>query len=99
MLTEETDSIAEDSEDEEEHEEVFTLGRMNTRSQTRVSRYFTAEEIEQDEETIRITEESAAEPYDEEDDDVEPEYDLSSDDDDFDQALHGDLDAADENME
>ena len=107
MLTEETDSIAKDIKDKEEHKEVFTLGRMNTQSQTRVSRYFTAEEIEQDEETIRIAEESAAEPCvyidgtddDDEDDDIEPEYDPSSDDDDFDQVLHGDLDAADENME
>jgi hypothetical protein len=80
---------------------------MNTRSQTQVSRYFTAEELEQDEETIRIAEGRAAELWvhingtddDDEDDDVEPKYDPSSDDDDFDQALHGDLDAADENIE
>ena len=103
--TEETDHVEEDNEDEEEPEEVFTLGRMNTRSQTRVSRYFTAEEIEQEEETIRVAEERATglwvhiDSTDDDDDDVEPEYDPSSDDDDFDQALHGDQDVADENME
>jgi hypothetical protein len=32
--TEETDPIAEDTMDEEEHKEVFTLKRMNTQSQT-----------------------------------------------------------------
>jgi hypothetical protein len=31
------DATIEDSSNEEEHEEVFTLGRINTRSQTRVS--------------------------------------------------------------
>ncbi len=94
-IIEETDPIAEDTEDEEEYEEIFIFGRMNTRSQTRVSRYFTTKEIEQDEETIRIAEERAAEPRvyidgtddndnDDEDNNVEPEYDPSSDDDDFD---------------
>jgi hypothetical protein len=67
---------------------------MNTRSQTRVSWYFTAEEAKQEteQETIGITDD------DNDEDDVEPEYDSSSDDGNFDQALHGDLDAADENM-
>lgn len=32
--------------DDDEHEEVFTLGRMSTRSQTRVNQYFTNTEIE-----------------------------------------------------
>jgi hypothetical protein len=73
-----------------------------------IGRYFTAEEIAQDEETIKIAEERAVEPRvyidgidddgEEEEDDIEPEYD-PSDDGDFDQALHGDLDIADENME
>jgi hypothetical protein len=35
--TGERDLVEESTEDEEEYEEVFTLGRMNTRSQTRVS--------------------------------------------------------------
>lgn len=47
--TGEKDPVEESTEDEEEHEEVFTLGRMNTRSQTRVSRYFTAAEVEANE--------------------------------------------------
>jgi hypothetical protein len=96
-ITEEIDPIIEDTDDEEEHEEVFTLGRMNTWSQTRVSWYFTTEEVEQ--ETIRIAEEIAIDIDDDNDeDDAEPEYDPSSDDDNFDQALHSDLDATDENM-
>jgi len=34
--------------DDEEHEEVFALGRMGTRSQTRVNQYFTNMEIEEE---------------------------------------------------
>ena len=68
---------------------------MNTRLQTRVSRYFIAEEIEQDKETARIVEEAV--DIDGEDN-VEPKYDHSLDDDDFGQALHGDLNGADENI-
>jgi hypothetical protein len=41
------DDPAESLDDEEEHEEVFTLKRMGTRSQTRVNRYYTAEEAEE----------------------------------------------------
>ena len=40
------DLVEESSDDKGEHEEIFTLGRMNTRSQTRVSRYFTHAEVE-----------------------------------------------------
>jgi hypothetical protein len=40
----EEDSI-EESLDDEEHEEVFTLGRMGTRSQTRINRYYTIDEV------------------------------------------------------
>ena len=39
-------------EDEDGHEEVLTLGRMHTRSQARVNRYYTAaenDEVEDDE--------------------------------------------------
>jgi hypothetical protein len=70
-----------ETKDDEEHEEVFTLGRMNTRSQTRVSWYFASEEIEHDKDTVQIKEEA-----------------IGIDDDDFNQALHGDLDAADEDI-
>jgi len=45
----EQDVEEESTDDQEEHEEVFTLGRMNTRSQTRVSWYFTAKEVEEEE--------------------------------------------------
>jgi hypothetical protein len=38
------DSEEKNSDDKEEHEEVTTLGHMCTRSQTRVSRYYTAAE-------------------------------------------------------
>jgi hypothetical protein len=80
----------EDEEDEdEEDEEVFTLGRMNTRSQTRVNRYYTAEEVESLDIDVDNT--------DEEVDDEPPNYDPS--DDEFDDTLKGDQDAADENME
>jgi hypothetical protein len=47
------DPVEECSDDEVEHEEVFTLGRMNTRSQTRVSQYYTHAEIEADIEEAR----------------------------------------------
>jgi hypothetical protein len=38
-------ALIEDSNDEEEHKEVFTLKHINTQLQIRVSRYFTVEEI------------------------------------------------------
>ena len=45
----------ESSDDEEEHEEVFTLRRMGTRSQTRVNRYYAAEEAEEEPDVDGIT--------------------------------------------
>ena len=54
VVTKERDLIEEESEDEHEHEEVFTLGRMNTWSQTQVSRYFTAAEAEEAVETTEL---------------------------------------------
>jgi hypothetical protein len=42
---EESSSGEEDKGDKDEREEVFTLGRMNTRSQTQVNLYYTAEEV------------------------------------------------------
>jgi hypothetical protein len=61
--------------DDEEHEEVQTLGRMSTRSQLRsqVNRYFTA---------IEATEEGYVMEEDNEDD-GEPHFDTSNNDDDF----------------
>jgi hypothetical protein len=32
--------------DKDDYEEVFTLGSMNTQSQTRINRYYIAEEVE-----------------------------------------------------
>ena len=92
--------------DNEQHEEVFTLGRMNTRSQTRVSRYFTNAEVEVDTEAVRVQEEQEEKEAghwvyidsDESDIDEEPEYDPSDDDEDFDEGRQGDEDVADENM-
>ena len=45
---------AQSSDDEGEDEEIFILGRMNTRSQTRVSRYYTHAEITADIEEARV---------------------------------------------
>lgn len=84
----------ESSDDEGEHEEIFTLRRMNTRSQTRVSRYFTHIEVEADVEEARALEEIQEGPSD---DNEEPEYD-ATDDEEFDEDIGGDEDAADENM-
>jgi DDE superfamily endonuclease len=76
--------------DDEEHEEVQTLGRMSTRSQLRsqVNRYFTAMEATEE---VDVMEEDN-------EDDGEPHFDTSDDDDDFDQEIDGDQDVADENM-
>jgi hypothetical protein len=51
------DATEENTEDEEEHEEVFTLGRMNTRLQIRVNWYFTAAEVEA-EEAIQVVQDT-----------------------------------------
>jgi hypothetical protein len=42
------DPVEESSDNNGEHKEVFTLGRISTRSQTKVSRYFTYTEVEAD---------------------------------------------------
>ena len=87
---------------------MFTLGRMNTRSQTRVNRYYTQEEVDLDTqlaETQKVEEERLEGPWhhidssesgSNGDDDMEPEYD---DDDEFNDGVQGDQDVADENME
>ncbi len=100
------DAEEESSGNDEEHEEIFTLGRMNTRSQTRVSRYFTHAEVEADKEAVRVQEEKEAGLWvntdgDESDIDDEPEFDpsdIDDDDEDFDEGRQGDDDIADENM-
>jgi hypothetical protein len=76
---------------DKEHEEVFTLGQMNTRSQTRVSQYLTNIEIKGE-----INSNNNNGNGDNSDDDSETGFDLS--DDDFNQEVDGDLDIADENI-
>ena len=98
----ERDLVKEESKDEDEdkdeHKEVFTLGRMNTRSQTRVSRYFTATEAEEVVETAELDLMKVIKDSVDIEDDQEPEFDSSNDDDDFDQSKDRDQDVADENM-
>jgi hypothetical protein len=87
------DPMEESSDEDGEHEEIFTLGRMNTRSQTRVSRYFTHTEVEADIEEARALVELQEGPSNDE----EPTYD-TTDDEEFDENAGGDEDTADENM-
>jgi hypothetical protein len=86
----EGDSEELNTDDEEEHEEVQTLGRMSTQLQLRsqVNRYFTAMEAMEE---VDVMEEDN-------EDDGEPHFDTSDEDDDFDQEIDGDQDVADENM-
>jgi hypothetical protein len=84
---------------------------MNTRSQTRVNRYYTVEVAEgpgvniNNAETIEVAGLSqninGTCDTDEEVDDEPPDYDPSDDDDEFDdtRTLEGDQDAADKNMQ
>ena len=94
--------MEERSDDEGEHEEIFTLGRMNTRSQTRVSRYFTHAEVKADIEEARALIEVSEGPWyniDASDDDKEPVYDTTEDEDEeFDIEVGGDEDIEDKNV-
>ena len=100
------DAEEESSDNDKEHEKVFTLRWMNTQSQTQVSRYFTHAEVEIDKEAVRVQEEKEAGLWvntdgDESDIDDEPEFDpsdIDDDDEDFDEGWQGDDDIADENM-
>jgi hypothetical protein len=49
VITREQELEEESTEDENKHKKVFTLRQMNTQLQARVSRYFTAEEVEAEE--------------------------------------------------
>jgi hypothetical protein len=80
---------AESSDKEEEHEEVFTLGRMGTRSQTRINRYYAAEEAEEGPDVDGSNYVDI--------DDERPEFDLS-DDEEYNESVNGDSDIMDENM-
>jgi hypothetical protein len=64
----------------------------HTRSQTRVNRYYTANEVV---EGLDVN----IDDTDEEVDDEPPDYDPSDDDDEFNDGLEGDENEADENME
>jgi hypothetical protein len=94
------DLVEESTDDEEEHEEVFTLGRMNTRSQTRVSRYYTHAEVEADIVVARVNTEFIEEQWHElnsSNEGEDPVFDTSEDEE-FDEQVGGDADVADENM-
>jgi hypothetical protein len=80
---------AESSDEEEEHEEVFTLGRMGTRSQTQVNRYYAAEEAEEGPDVDGSSHVDI--------DDEPPEFD-PSDDEEYSESVDGDSDIMDENM-
>jgi hypothetical protein len=95
----------ESNEDDEDKHEVFTLGCMNTRSQTQVNRYYTSEELASPDNNTETIEVVGLGHYtnntcdtDEEVDNEPPDYDPSDGDDEFDDAIEGDQDAADENM-
>jgi hypothetical protein len=90
------DPVEESSDDDGEHEEVFTLGRMSTRSQTKVSRYFTHAEVEADIAEARALEEDTWVEIDPLDDE-EPIYDETNNDD-FNEGGSGEEDAADINI-
>jgi hypothetical protein len=81
--------LIESSDEEEEHEEVFTLRRMGTRSQTQVNRYYTVEEVE---EGLDVDGSSYVDI-----DDEPPKFD-PSDDEEYNELVDGDLDIMDENM-
>jgi hypothetical protein len=82
---------------------------MNTRSQTRVNRYYTAEEVAEgpgvninNADTIEVaglSQHINGTCDTDEVDDKPPNYDPLDDDDKFDDTLKGDQDAADENMQ
>jgi hypothetical protein len=83
------DGPAESSDEEEEHEEVFTLRRMGTRSQTRVNRYYAAEEAEEGPDVDGSSH-------------VDIDHELlefdPSNDEEYNELVDGDLDIIDENM-
>ena len=94
------DPVEESTNNEEEYEEVFTLGRMNTRSQTRVNRYYTYAEVEADIVAARVDIEFIEEQWYELNslnEGEDPIFD-TSDDGEFDEQVEGDEDIVDENM-
>jgi hypothetical protein len=93
------DDPTEPSDDEEEHKEVFTLRRMGTRSQTRVNRYYTADEAEKGPDVDENNQESMEVGADGNSDvDDKPSGFDPSDDDEYNVLVDGDSDIIDESM-
>jgi hypothetical protein len=93
------DDPTESSDDEEEHEEVFTLGRMGTRSQTQVNRYYAADEAEEGPDVDENNQESMEVVADGNSDvDDEPSEFDPSDDEEYNESVNGDSDIMDESM-
>jgi hypothetical protein len=90
------DPVEGSSDNDGEHKEVFTLSQISTRSQTKVSRYFTHVEVEADIAEARALEEDAwvkIDPLD----NKEPIYDKTNNDD-FNESGSGEEDATDINI-
>ena len=84
-------------EDDDGHEEVLTLGRMHTRSQARVNRYYTAAENEEVEDDGGNCNDNGLNISS----DVDSDQSFDSDserDEDFNEAIDGDIDQRDENI-
>jgi hypothetical protein len=108
VVTGQQDPEEESSSNNNEHKEVFTLGQMNTRSQTQVNQYYTQDEVDLEAQLAEITrveeerlqgprhEVDSSESDRDSDDDIEPEYNK---DDKSDDVVQGDQDVADKNME
>jgi hypothetical protein len=88
------DNPAESLDDEKEHEEVFTLRRMGTRSQTRVNRYYAADEAEEGLDVDENNQESMEVVADGNSD---VEFDPSNDEE-YNESVNGDSDIMDESM-
>jgi hypothetical protein len=92
------DDPIESLDDKEEHKEVFTLGCMGTRSQTRVNRYYTADEAEEGLDVDENNQESMEVVVDGNSDVDEPSEFDPSDDEEYNESVDGDSDIMDESM-
>jgi len=84
-------------EDEDGHEEVLTLGRMHTRSQARVNRYYTAAENKEVEDDRGNCNDNGLTISSDVDSDQSFDSD-SEGDEDFNKAIDGDIDQRDEDI-
>ena len=82
---------------EEGHEEVLTLGRMHTRSQARVNRYYTAAENDEVEDDGGKCNDNGLTISSDVDSDQSFDCDNEGDED-FNEAIDGDIDQRDENI-